>query len=459
MRVAYLTGQYPRATDTFIQREVEALRSRGLDVVTLSVRRPEAKHLVGPEQQAEHERTHYLLPAGPLKLLAAQWRALRHNPSGYREAIKLAWRMRQPGVKPTLYQLFYFAEAALAADVLRDQKVDHLHNHFANSSCSLSTLAAAMAGVPLSFTMHGPAIFYEPKFWRIDLKIAAAKFVSTISHFCRSQAMAFSDPDHWGKLRIVHCGIDPAWFPPPEYDPGRHEGVGSRLLYVGRLAAVKGLPVLLDAMTRLPDAVRLTVVGDGEDRDWLERRTTELGLEGRVDFVGYRSQSQVREHLRQTDAFVMSSFAEGVPVVLMEALAAGVPVVATQIAGVPELVEHEVTGLLVSPGDAGALADAVGRLLDDPGLRTTLATAGRDRVFSEYDINAEAAWLAQLFRGESEIGQLRPSAPPPSQGGAGGGSGAESAMICLPASASTQPDPHPNPLPGRERGPEQEAAA
>ena len=396
LRVAYMTGEYPRATDTFIQREVAALRASGVHVETLSVRKPSSKEIVSDEVRAERERTYYLLPACPLTAAKAHLGLLFGSPGRYLSALGLALSSRPPGLKALVWQAAYFMEAGLVARRLRDGGASHLHNHFSNSSCSVAMLASALGGFTYSFTMHGPAEFYEPKYWRVDEKVRRAKFVACISHFARSQAMVFSPQEHWGKLHVVHCGVNPE-----QFVPARHEGRGSRLLFVGRLAAVKGLPVLLEAVAKLakerPD-VSLVVAGDGPDRAKLEAQAQRLGVAPRVEFRGYQSQAQVRELLRRTDVFVMASFAEGVPVVLMEAMAAGVPVVATRIAGVPELVEDGVSGHLVPPGEPGAVAEKVAALLDDPEARNRFGAAGRAKVEREFNVATEAERLCGILK-------------------------------------------------------------
>ncbi|HET6249238.1 MAG TPA: glycosyltransferase family 4 protein [Tepidisphaeraceae bacterium] len=408
LRIAYMTGEYPRATDTFIQREVAALRASGVVVETLSVRKPASNENVGPEQQSERMGTKYLLPACPWELFKSHVRLVFGSPLKYFAALRTAVVVRPPGVKALLLQLAYFAEAALVAAHVRRNKLSHLHNHFSNSSCSVAMLAAQMGGFTFSFTMHGPAEFFEPKYWRIDEKIRRALFVSCISWFCRSQAMIFGPQEKWNRLHIVHCGVDPKQFAPVQ-----HTGSGRRLLFVGRLAGVKGLPVLLDAIAQLSQErydLILNVAGDGPDRAAIESRAADLKLSDRVRFLGYQSQSQVRELLAQTDVFAMASFAEGVPVVLMEAMAAGVPVVAPQIAGIPELVENNVSGFLVPPGDAAALAERIGALLKDADLRRRFGTAGRAKVEAEFNIQTEAGRLVriltQALRGE--VVEVRP---------------------------------------------------
>lgn len=411
LRIAYMTGEYPRATDTFIQREVAALRDRGVHVQTFSVRRPHDKENVGPETQAERDRTYYVFPPRVVATAGAHLTLLASAPGRYLRALRTALTVRPPGVKAFVWQLAYFVEAGVIAREVRRQDLAHLHNHFSNSSCSVAMLAAEMGGFTFSFTMHGPAEFFEPTYWRIDEKIRRALFVACISHFCRSQAMIFGPQEKWDRLHVVHCGVDPALFAAV-----RHHGVGNRLLFVGRLAGLKGLPVLLDAVARVkarhPD-VKLTLAGDGPDRGRLAEQAARLGIGPNVQFLGYRSQAQVRELLQQTDVFVMGSFAEGVPVVLMEAMAAGVPVVATQVAGIPELVETAVNGLLVPPGDGASLAEAVSRLVSDAGLRSRMGANGRAKVAAEFNVRREAERLGDILTGalRGDVLPLRPLLP------------------------------------------------
>ena len=397
IKIAYLTGEYPRATDTFIQREVAALREQGFEVTTCSIRRTGAEHLVGEEQKAEAARTFHVLEAAarPLTSLRAHLRALT-APARYLRALRLAWRTSPGGVKPMLYQLFYFAEAVVLADHLRRQGVQHLHNHIAKASCTVAMLCQELSGIPYSFTLHGPDIFFEPIRWRLDEKIARASFTACISDFCRSQGMSFADRAHWGRMHIVHCGVEPE-----RYAAATPKRPGNHLLFVGRLAAVKGVPLLLQAVKAAremrPD-LRLTLIGDGPERTWLQTEAEALGLAEAVDFLGYRSQSEVAERLQQVDALVLPSFAEGVPVVLMEAMAAGLPVITTQIAGIPELVEQGVSGKLIPPGDAKALEQAILTLLSDPAQAAAMGAAGRAKVRTAFDIQHEAARLGQLIR-------------------------------------------------------------
>ncbi len=408
MRIAYLTGQYPRATDTFIQREVAGLRELGVEVYTFSIRRTGDEHMVGSEQKLERDRTFYILPPNPINLLLSHLSLLLTSPKRYLQAVKLAWSTSQPGLQGALYQFFYFLEAGVLTKQIKQRQIVHLHNHIVEASGTVAMLAAQMGGFTYSFTLHGQHIFFRPYQWRLDEKIKRALFVCCISHYARSQGMIFAPADKWNRMHIIHCGIDPALF-----DVVSHSKLGKRLLFLGRLVLEKGLPILLESLTVLkqkyPD-ILLTVVGDGLDREKLEQLTAQLGLSKNVNYVGYKSQAEVRDYFQQTDVFVMPSFAEGIPVVLMEAMASGVPVVATQIAGVSELVKDDVNGYLVPPADAVSLTECIEKLLVDHKLRAVFGTAGRAKVEKDFNIHHEVARLHRLMTSALQ-GHVEPIRP------------------------------------------------
>jgi colanic acid/amylovoran biosynthesis glycosyltransferase len=395
MRIAYLTGEYLRPTHTFIQREVAVLRSYGVEVDTFSIRKTDEVDLVSPEQQSERDRTTYILPPSLLTLLKAHLTLFFRTPSRYWQGLALAWKMRSPGLTALFYQLFYFVEAGILAQSLKERQIQHLHNHFSDSSCTVSMLAATLAGLSFSFTIHGPAIFLEPYRWRLDLKVQQALFVSCISYYCRSQVMLLSPIEQWSKLHIVHCGVDLQRF-----TPVTHQSNSKRLLYTGRLSAAKGVPILFQALQQIvphhPNLV-LTLVGDGADRVALEMLAADLDLTPYLKFVGYQSQDAVCQYLLNSDIFVLPSFSEGLPVALMEALAAGVPVITTAIAGIGELVEDGVNGYLISPGAVEPLVQRLKQLLDDADLRQRMGQAGRIKVQQEFNLAQEVPWLKQIM--------------------------------------------------------------
>lgn len=414
--IAYLTGDYPKVSHTFILREIEALRAEGLQVLTCSIRKPDASEFRGEEETRARAETFYVLAAArnPLRVVVAHARAIARAPGVWFSTLGLALRTRSPGLKALLWQLFYFVEAGVLSEHLRSKGVHHLHNHFGNSSCSVAMLTSALSGIPFSFTEHGPAIFFEAERWALGEKIARARFVVAISHFCRSQLMLFSDPKDWAKITIVHCGVDTA-----AYGRQPHGTFGKRVIFVGRLDPVKGAPLLIEAMARLlpdhPDAT-LTLVGDGPARKVAEAKAAELGIAAAVRFAGFQSQGQVAAMLETADMLVLPSFAEGVPVVLMEAMASRIPVIASRVAGVQELVEDGVVGFAVPPGDVATLAERMARLMAEPALAQWMGETGRQVVTREFDIAREGAWLAEVLRKGGAGGRLRPAA----QGSDGG---------------------------------------
>jgi len=220
--------------------------------------------------------------------------------------------------------------------------------------------------------------------------------VVCISQFARGQLMRISDPAHWSKLRLCRLGVAPSQF---RFAP-RDGGAVPRLLCVGRLTPAKCQVLLVQACARLRDAgvpFQLTFVGAGPDRERVERAIRELGLQDRITLTGALNQEEVREQFARADIFVLPSLAEGIPVVLMEAMASGVPCVTTPVNGIPELIQHERTGLLARPGDVESLAEQLQRLINEPALRRPLALAARDRVLADFDLERNVVALGRIF--------------------------------------------------------------
>ena len=395
VRLAYLCGQYPRATDTFIQREVAALRADGIHVEMISVRRPSALEFGSDEQQAERQATHYLLPCSPLRLISDHLQLLLRSPLRYLRAVWTALTVRSPGIKSLFYQCFYFAEAGLVAMRLIRQDLQHVHNHSPDAGGYVTMLACKLADRTYSVTLHGFGILAEPRRWNLQEKLEGCLFAICISQFTRSQAMLWTDRRFWDRFHVVHCGVDPE-----RYVIRRHCGPGRQLLFVGRLDPVKGLPVLLQAMSALVTQrrdVHLHIAGDGPMRSDLELLTAELGINAHVTFHGYLTQSQLAERLQTADVVVMTSFCEGIPVGLMEAMACGVPVVAPRITGIPELVDDGVSGYLTPCGDVDALVKSMDFLLESADMRQRFGAAGRKKIERDFHLATAASMLSQIF--------------------------------------------------------------
>jgi glycosyltransferase involved in cell wall biosynthesis len=320
-------------------------------------------------------------------------------------ALATAWRLARPGVRGRLWSCFYFLEAVVVWDRCRRVGARHLHVHHLNQAGDVAMVAVELEGRPRgraswtwSFTMHGPDELTDVTRFRLADKARHASAVACISDYARSQLMALLPPDQWAKLRVVHCGLVP-----DEWSMGRHEPSppgAIRVLYVGRMVPVKGQPVLFEAIEELVQQrvdVRATFVGDGPSMDDLRQRVAAAGLSERIELTGAVGQDDIKQHFAAADVLVVPSFAEGVPVVLMEAMAAGLPVVASHIAGIPELVDDGISGILVPPGRSDALADALRRLADDPELREAMGRRGRAKVEAEFDVRQSATDLEAMF--------------------------------------------------------------
>jgi glycosyltransferase involved in cell wall biosynthesis len=402
--IGYLVAEYPAPSHTFIAREIDALREAGVDVETMSIRKtPERRLLTVADRRAAAE-TFSVLPVPMARLLRSHAVALAMRPAAYLRTLRTALRLTGGGPRATLWQLFYFGEAIIVWAYCRGRGITHIHVHFANVASAVALLAADFGrddGLRWSFTMHGPTEFDDVTKFRLAEKVRDAQFVACISDYCRSQLLKLVDPRHWGKLAIVRCGLDAdaARGDVPLKDPVGGDA-SLRVLCVGRLVPEKGQFILLQALAELHrrgvDA-SATIVGDGPDRAALENATQRVGISDRVEFTGALGADHVAQLYRQADVFCLPSFAEGVPVVLMEAMSNRLPVVTTRIAGIPELVEDGVSGALLAPGQVAPIADALERLAEEPKLRQRWGEAGRERVLEAYDIREAARRLAALF--------------------------------------------------------------
>jgi colanic acid/amylovoran biosynthesis glycosyltransferase len=410
MRIAYLVSQYPAASHTFIRREVLNLRARGFTIDTFSVRRPTGAGKLAPVDRGEEQSTWYLLPAPPVRLAQSHARALVRRPRAYARTLQRALGHRAPGLRGLLWSAFHFAESIDLAAELERRGIDHLHNHFANSGATVGYLAASYLDLAWSLTLHGASEFDYPAGLLLPEKLEAAEFVACVTHFGRAQAMRLVDPKHWHKFHIVRAGIDP----PIGLRAARTIAPASEarpvFVCVARLAAEKGHAGLLRAFAELIASgidAKLELLGDGPEAARIESEIARLALGEHVVMRGQVSADEVLLAMSTATAVVLASFMEGLPVVLMEALALGVPVIAPCVAGIPELVEHGISGLTFPPGDWASLARMLRRLLDDPALARRLALEGQRRVEAEYFVESSIRPLLAM------LAPARPAPGPP----------------------------------------------
>ncbi len=359
--------------------------------------RPAAGDLPDDQDKLERDLTISILEQGPLPLLLASLASMIRNPARAVRALAVALRMAGWDGRAAIRHLAYFVEACWLVRHLKRQRAKHIHAHFGTNPAAVARIAHHLSGLPYSFTAHGPDEFDSPVALDLRGKIADAAAAIAISSYGRSQLMRWSSPDHWNKVAVVRCGLDDAFLDEADSPPCGEP----QLCCVARLGPQKGLPLLIEACALLKArGIRfgVTLVGDGELRPQLEEQVARLGLRNEMLFTGALDTAGVRLHLAQSRLFVLPSFAEGLPVVLMEALALGRPVICTRIAGIPELVDEK-CGWLVPAGSAEALAEAMAQALATPLDRLAeMGAVGRSRVAGLHSARKNAAELLELIR-------------------------------------------------------------
>ncbi|HWI11129.1 MAG TPA: glycosyltransferase family 4 protein, partial [Burkholderiaceae bacterium] len=385
-----------KVSHSFIRREILALERQGVAVLRVAVR-GWADALADAADEAERTRTRYLLQRGLAPPLLAAARLALTRPGRFVAAARLALSMWRRSQRTLFHHLAYLAEAAQLVGWLAAERIDHLHAHFGTNPAEVAMLARVLGGPPYSFTVHGPEEFDHPEALGLGEKGRRAAFVVAISSFGRSQLYRWLPQAHWHKVQVVHCGLERAF----------HEGVTSgvatarRLVCVGRLCEQKGQLLLVQALQRVLArgvALELVLAGDGELRDEIEALVDRLGVRAQVRITGWIGSAEVRDEIVAARALVLPSFAEGLPVVIMEAMALRRPVITTFVAGIPELVRDAENGWLVPAGDIDALARAIEACLAaPPEVLERMGAAAHRCVLERHDIDREATKLAALF--------------------------------------------------------------
>lgn len=394
VRMAWLTNVYPAPSHSFIRREILALERQGFEIARFSVRGFDGA-LPDPDDRAELARTTVLLGGGRLALLGEALGVALARPRRFARACRTALGLCRGGARDIPRHLAYVIEACRLVRQLEAAKIAHIHAHFGTNPVAVAMIAGVLGRVSYSFTVHGPDEFDAPVGLSLAAKAAASAFVVAISSFGRGQLMRWLAPTDWPRIRVVRCGVDARFL------TAEPQVAGSRtLVCVARLSAQKGLPLLIEAAAEVARTHEFTlrIVGGGELAGPLAARIAELGLGDRVTLAGVLSAAQVRAELVAARAMVLPSFAEGLPVVVMEALGLGRPVVATSIAGIPELVDAG-CGWVVPSGDSGQLAAGMRAALDaDAATLAALGAEGRRRVARDHDVAVNAAQLGDMLR-------------------------------------------------------------
>ena len=397
VRITYLINQYPKVSHTFIRREILALERLGHEIQRVALRGWDEKP-IDLQDILEQTKTVYVLKNGIFSLLLSAFKCLLQKPSNFFSALWLAIQMGIRADRPLIFHLVYFLEACQVYLETKQFNSQHLHAHFGTNPSEIAMLVNTFGGLPYSFTVHGPEEFDRPQFLKLSEKIDRAKFVVAISSFGRSQLMRWVSFDDWYKIKIVHCGLEPDFFSIPAVSiPAKPS-----LVCVGRLCEQKGQLLLVEAVKTLSEQqveVELTLAGDGEMRTEIESLIAKYRLEDKVIITGWISSEAVRAHILASQVLILPSFAEGLPVVIMEAMSLRRPVISTYIAGIPELVQHGENGWLCVAGDITALSNTIREALSTPVARLQeMGDAAFSRVTARHHIDSEVAKLAEFMK-------------------------------------------------------------
>ncbi len=396
MKIAYFTNQYPMVSHTFIRREICALDKLGLSVSRYAIRTKKSE-IIDPEDIKELERTQYILDTPIVEIALILVNGLFKNTKLFFTTLFYAIKLGRHSDQGIIKHLFYFIEACILAKWLKQSDIEHVHAHFATNPATIVMLAHRLGGPTYSFTTHGPEEFDKPLLLSLGEKIAQAKFVAAISSFTRSQLYRWSDYAHWNKIKVIHCGIDDSFFD----DSLLSTNTSKNLVCVGRLCEQKGQLLIVQAISELivsGEDIYLTLAGDGPMRVNIEQLIEKYNVAERIKITGWISNKQVREELLSSRALILPSFAEGLPVVIMEAMALQRPVISTYIAGIPELVIAGENGWLIPASNNRKLKEAVLEVLSlDKKSLETMGKKARLAVMEQHNIDTEAKKLYHLF--------------------------------------------------------------
>jgi colanic acid/amylovoran biosynthesis glycosyltransferase len=403
-RIAFLLSRYPAISHTFFLKEVLGLRARGVKIHVASINPPDRALEKLPEVEASEARqTFYIKSGGAVSLALTLLATVRRHPAAAARGLRAALALGGWDLKARAFALFYLAEALLVGQWMRRNGLRHLHVHFGGPVATVGMLTAKAWQIPWSITLHGPDEFFDQEQFYLRQKIESAQFLICISDFCRSQVIRIAPGLPTAAAEVVRLGVDCSVLQPRAHSTG--EAGVIRVVCTGRMVAAKGHRILLEALAAAAKplaakgmSVTCVLIGDGPERLALEALSRQLGMEDSIRFAGAQAHGETLAKVAEADIFVLASFAEGLPVALMEAMALGVPCISTMIAAIPELIHNGENSFLVPASNVEALSAVLIELAADAALRDSLGKSARKTVETSYDLSANLDKLASLWR-------------------------------------------------------------
>jgi colanic acid/amylovoran biosynthesis glycosyltransferase len=396
-KIGYLCSEYPAISHTFISREIEILEKEGFEIVTSSINKTKNLEKMEAKDIERAGKTYFIKNDNKVNILMTLLKYKLFSPIKYCNLISETYKISyKNGVKSLKKSIGYFIEAILLDNWAKKEEINHIHVHFGNPAATVALLAEKLGTIEFSMSIHGPDEFYNVEANNLEEKIKRAKFVRCISYFSQSQLMRLSQPENWSKFHIVRCGLRA-----DEFKAVEKKSIGSNILCVGRLCPSKGQIILLEAIKLMKERgqnFKLTLIGGGENLELIKRKVEEYKLSNEVVVTGPVGHDRVREELANTDVFVLPSFAEGIPVALMEAMAMKIPVITTCITGIPELIDNRVDGFLTEPSNINQLADTISEVIENYDSIGELRNRAAEKVKNKYDVEKNTRGLAEIFK-------------------------------------------------------------
>lgn len=395
-KIAYLISKFPIVSHTFISREIKEMQNLGVDIACFAIHAP-LEHEIAEEDKCFKGKVYYVFPLNKWDLLKSHLNTFFKMPLRYIYWFWYIISRPKTALKDRVRCIFHFIEAIYLIKEMKNQQIKHIHVHFLQGNANVALLISKFLNITYSVTVHNSTLPMD-KILQKE-KIQHAKFLISISEYNKKKLLE-TDPQSENKIFVVHCGLDPKCF-----NPHPKSTKVFTLLAVGRLTWEKSYPDLIEACYILKNNqlhFKCIIVGEGGERQNIEKLINQYKLHEEIQLAGLVLQENIQHYYEQANLFVLSSETEGIPIVLMEAMSKGLPVVATNITGIPELVIHEKTGILVPVKHPQAFANAVEYFINNPSVGIEMGLQARKQIEESFHIVKNVAQLKEIFESKLE---------------------------------------------------------